>query len=212
MDRENPLIARLAAGLQPVRPQQSRTGWMSLALAVLATGIIVHLLFGLQPVTILRSAGRWFVLGELLLAGLGLAAAFATIRMAWPERAGRPGAFWVVCLASLAPLSALALLAIPGAHPSAAAGVDGHWQCAAMGTASAALVAGVLVRWLRRGAPASPTRAGLYAGIASGALGSAVYGLSCPLGDFHHWTLWHFVPVLACALAGRVLLPRWLRW
>lgn len=211
MAEENPLIASLAAGLQPVRPQRARRGWAALGAAVIATALAVHLVFGLQPVTILRGAGRWFVLGELLLMALGVAAAFATIRMAWPERVGRPGAFWMVCAAALAPLSALALLLVPGAQ-APATDVDGHWQCAALGTLSAGLVAVVLVGWLRRGAPASPTRAGLYAGIASGALGSAVYGLSCPLGDFQHWALWHFVPVLACALAGRMLLPRWLRW
>lgn len=40
----------------------------------------------------------------------------------------------------------------------------------------------------------------------------AIYGLSCPITGFEHWALWHFLPVLAYGLVGRLALPRLLRW
>ena len=212
MNEDDTLIGRLAGDLRPIRPQRARTGWGLLALAMLATGIGVHALFGPWPGTVHAEGGAWSAVGGALLAVLGMACAHAVIGMASPRRVGRPAAFWVVIAASVMPLAAVVLLLVPGVGGQTLARVHGHWQCALLGTLSGALVAAALVYWLRRGAPASPARAGLYAGIATGALGSAIYGLACPVTGFGHWSTWHFVPVLVCALVGRFLLPRFLRW
>lgn len=212
MDRDDPLIDRLAADLSPVRPQRARSGWGLLGLAALATGVGVHVVFGLRPDTALQADGRWFLVGELVLATLGLACAAAVIGMASPQRTGRPAAFWVALAASLMPLVAIVLHATAGTHANALPDGRSHWECAALGTLAGTLVLATSILWLRRGAPAAPPRAGLYAGIAAGALGSAIYGLSCPVTGFHHWAVWHFVPVLVFALAGRTLVPRLLRW
>lgn len=209
--RTDPLIARLADDLRPVRAQRARTGWTWLLLAALATGVGVQLAFGLKPGQALQPEGRWFLLGEALLATLGIACAAAVIRMAAPQRTGRPVACWVALASALMPAAALMLWAL-GSPLAGTPWAPGHGMCAALGTVSGALVAAALVFWWRRGAPASPARAGLYAGLASGALGSALYGLSCPQPGFAHWALWHFVPVLVLGLAGYVLLPRFLRW
>jgi hypothetical protein len=211
MHHDDPLIDRLAADLRPVRTQRARAGWARVLLAALATALCVHLGFGLRPAQALQPEGRWFLLVEAVLATLGVASAFAAVRMADPQRTGRRGAAWLAAGSALLPAAALGALAL-GAGGHASASGPGHWECAAWGTFSGLLVAIALVSWLRRGAPASPARAGLYAGIAAGALGSAIYGLSCPLTGFPHWALWHFVPVLVAGLAGYTLLPRFLRW
>lgn len=212
MHQDDPLVDRLVAGLHPVRPQRAATGWGLLAAAALVTGVAVLAVFGLRPGTAPLAEGRWFVLGELLLAVLGAACALAVIGMASPQRSGRPAAFWAVAAASLMPLAGVVVLAAGGADALAPANEQDHWRCALWGTLGSVLIAATLTLWLRRGAPASPARAGLYTGLASGALGSAIYGLSCPLEGFVHWSGWHFVPVLACALAGRFALPAFLRW
>lgn len=211
MHHDDPLIDRLAADLRPVRTQRPCAGAGWVLLAALATALCVHLGFGLRPAQALQPEGRWFVLVEAVLATLGVASAVAAVRMADPRRTGRRGAAWLAAGSALLPAAALAALAL-GAEEHAAASGPGHWECAAWGAVSSLLVGIALVSWLRRGAPASPARAGLYAGIAAGALGSAIYGLSCPLTGFAHWALWHFVPVLAAGLAGYTLLPRILRW
>lgn len=211
-ERDDPLVDRLVADLQPTRPQRARTAALWLLAAVAATAVLVHLVAGMDPGTALRPGGTWFLLGELLLAGLGVECAVAVVGMASPQRVGRPAAAWAVLLVGLMPLATLVVLLAGGAD---AAGHDaglGHWQCAAWGTLSGVAVAAVLVAWLRRGAPASPARAGLYAGLAAGAIGSATYGLACPYTGLIHWGIWHFVPVAAGALAGRLLLPALLRW
>ncbi|WP_394002492.1 DUF1109 domain-containing protein [Luteimonas sp. WGS1318] len=212
MDQDDALIARLSADLRPVRPQRPHAGWGLLALAVLGTAALVHLGFGLKPGIVLSPDGRWVLLAELVLAALGLACALAVVAMASPSRTARPAAFWLVAAASLLPVAGLVVLAVPGFGDGAVHSEQGHWECALWGSVSSLLTAAVLVGWLRRGAPASPARAGLYTGLASGALGSAIYGLSCPITGFEHWALWHFLPVLACGLVGRLALPRLLRW
>jgi hypothetical protein len=58
----------------------------------------------------------------------------------------------------------------------------------------------------------SPTRAGLHLGIASTALGSAAFGLACPLDSTVHLGVWHVAPVVIGALVGRYLLAPLLRW
>ena len=211
MDPDNRLIDRLAADLRPVRPQRPAAGGGLLLLGILATLLLVHLVFGLRVGTGLGSAqgGPW--LGEALLAALGLACAWAVIRMASPQYAARTAAPWVL-VAVLVPLAALVLALLPGSPVQAPDGAWGHWRCGWWGGVSGLLVAAVLVYWLRRGAPVLPGRAGLYVGLAAGAIGSAIFGLVCPSHDFHHWATWHFAPVLACAALGRLLLPRFLRW
>jgi hypothetical protein len=211
MERDNPLIDRLSADLRPMRPQRPGAGWVLLALGILATVLVVHAVFGLQPAAALGSAEGWPWFGELLLGVLGLACAWAVIRMASPQYPGRPAAWWVVA-AAVMPLAALLLAAVPGTAVHAPDGAWNHWGCALWGMLSGTLVATVLTYWLRRGAPVSPGRAGLYTGLAAGALGSAIFGLACPAHGFHHWATWHFVPVLACGALGRMLLPRFLRW
>lgn len=212
MHEDNPLIDRLVSELRPTRPQRVRTGWSLLALAMLATVAGVHLAFGLKPAAAMQGGGLWFVMGETLLATLGLACAIAVIRMSSPQQVGRPAAFWFAIAASAMPFAAVAWLIASAIGMEAPGGVPGHASCAAWGTLSGSLVAVTLSLWLKRGAPASLHRAGLYTGIAAGAIGSAIYGLSCPVPGFGHWSIWHFAPVLVSAVAGRYLLPMFHRW
>jgi hypothetical protein len=70
----------------------------------------------------------------------------------------------------------------------------------------------MLVMWLRRGAPTSPERAGLVAGVAAGASGIFAFSLHCQIDDIVHLGLSHSAVVAAMALVGRALVPRLVRW
>ena len=85
-------------------------------------------------------------------------------------------------------------------------------ECMILGSLTGLLVFAALAFWLRRGAPVSVQAAGLFAGIASGALGSFAFGLACPLDGMVHFGLWHVAPVAVCGILGRLVLPRLIRW
>ena len=69
-----------------------------------------------------------------------------------------------------------------------------------------------LAAWLKRGAPVQPDHAALLTGIAAGAVGAVAISLECPRDAIAHVGLWHIAPIAIGAIAGRLLLPRLLRW
>jgi hypothetical protein len=113
---------------------------------------------------------------------------------------------------AILPLTAIvtAMAQGAGADPLFREHVDLH--CVFYGSGYSVLVAATLLYWLRRGAPVSLERAGLYLGTAAGALGMFAYGLSCPLDSMSHLGIWHVLPVAGMALLGRLAVPRLLRW
>ena len=85
-------------------------------------------------------------------------------------------------------------------------------ECLEVGIGSSLLVFGMLVLWLRRGAPTAPGRAGLVAGIAAGAFGTFTFSLHCPANDIVHIGIWHSAVVLAMGLVGRAVVPHLVKW
>ena len=47
---------------------------------------------------------------------------------------------------------------------------------------------------------------------AAGAIGTLLYGLSCPIDSVTHLGIWHVVPVAVAAVAGRLIVPRMIAW
>ena len=69
-----------------------------------------------------------------------------------------------------------------------------------------------MVLALRRGAPTSPARAGWLTGIAAGGLGAFAYNLHCPFNNVVYIGLWYTLAVASCAVIGRLVVPRLIRW
>ncbi|MCB2088662.1 MAG: DUF1109 domain-containing protein [Sphingomonadaceae bacterium] len=207
------LIDELTADLEPVHIMRGRDG-MALALAALAVTVVaVALIAGLREGLMSSAPPSFFLIANLLLLLLGLAAATAVVSMAGPRVGNRHDApKWALAMVTVLPLAALASLTGPGQLTHALGDDNYGWQCAAYGSISAMLVAAALTAWLRRGAPVSPERAGLWTGVAAGALGSAAYGLHCPIDSMAHLGIWHMLPVAVCGALGRVALPPLLRW
>lgn len=210
--RPNPLVQQLAADLQPVRFIRFRDGLLLICLAMLLTVLAVELRTGLWRGAWTGQASAFFVVTTGLLLILGCASAASVLNMASP-RVGNvhDGPKWALLMLAVLPLTAL--ITLLGKDDNLAVLTDYHGPiCLGAALAASVLSALALVYWLRRGAPVSPTSAGLHIGVASTALGSVAYGLSCSADGVVHLGVWHVAPVVVGALIGRFFLSMLLRW
>jgi hypothetical protein len=207
----NELIEALADDLPPVRAMHFGEGMLLLGTAAGLTAVAVSMIYGLREAAFSGAASPYFYIVNGLLVLLGIASAASVISMALPRVGNRhDGPRWAMAMVGILPVAALISLF---AEPSGLAAFPAHeWVCTTRGLAASLLTAGALFFWLRRGAPVSAKAAGLHLGVASGALGSAAYGLHCPIDGVAHLGILHIAPVLITALVGRFALPRLLRW
>ena len=207
------LISGLVDDLHPVRPLRVSRG-LGLALAAMAFALaLVVALGGVRPDLAAGRPDALFLVASGLFLLLGLAAAVTVVIMGSP-RVGNShdGWRWAAAMAGLLPLSAL-LLAIGDGHAAWLASEPAHGPlCAAYSVGLGLLTGAALVLWLRRGAPTSPNRAGLLTGIATGCAGVFAFSFACPFSSIMHIGLWHSLAVAVCALAGRLIVPRLVRW
>lgn len=207
------LIESLVDDLQPVRPLQPAMGGMLVASAAALTGVIVLAINGLAANIAPGAVSPLFLLANGLLLLLGLAACSSTISMASPRVGNRhDGTRWAMVMAGVFPAVTIALLAVHRADWPHLLDAARGWHCFAEAMLASVLTAAALLFWLRRGAPVSPKMAGLHLGVASTALGTAIYGLSCPNDTMFHLGIWHVLPVVLGGMIGRLVAPALLRW
>ena len=152
----------------------------------------------------------WVTNGLLLL--LRLASAGAVIAMASPGVGNRHDApKWSFAMLGVLPLAALSSVV---SHDAGIGDLndDTALHCLSASLIAAAAMGGALTMWLRRGAPVSQQAAGWFTGIAAGAIGTLLYGFSCPVDSVTHLGIWHVVPVAVAAIAGRLIVPRLIAW
>jgi hypothetical protein len=205
-------MAAMVAELEPVRPMRMARGiaWVG-ALVAAVLGIIV-LTKGVRADVLAANPNPMFLLRGGLLLLLGAGCGWAVLNMASPS-VGKQGQSWkmAVAAAALLPLAAL-VMAMTGRGAMAVANRQYGMDCLAFSALGALAVAVPMVIWLRRGAPTSPARAGWLTGIASGGLGAFAYGLHCPFNDVVYIGLWYSLAVGVCAVIGRLVVPRLIRW
>lgn len=206
-------IDTLVDDLRPTPGFSPARGIACVTVSALATIALVAVTMGLRPDIVAGRFDPLFLIANGVVLLLGAAAATSAVAMAGPQVGdNRDGWRWVAATAALLPVSVLALLG-SGNMPapvdwSSASDLD----CLLHGLAFGAVPAIVLTLWVRRGAPASPTRAGLVIGVASGSIGMLGFALHCPLQSLYHVGVWHAAPILVAALAGRLAGPFLLRW
>lgn len=205
-------IQGLVDDLEPVRTLKPRR-----SIAVTLAISVVFLLFiswwlGPRKDLMAGTPDSMFLLraGTLLL--LGLASAWAVLAMASPS-VGRHGTAWQVALAAalLFPFAALIVAASAGMGDAMAAPETGM-ICLRMSVMAGFAIAIPIVLHLRRGAPTSPERAGWLTGLASGGLGAFAYGFHCPFNGIIYIGLWYTLAVGICAVIGRLIVPKLIRW
>ncbi|MBA16487.1 MAG: hypothetical protein CMN73_09035 [Sphingomonas sp.] len=211
-DTASPLIEAMVADCTPVRRMRTRMGLSLVLGAFVATAMVLVLLAGPPAPFVVGRMPVMYLLANGLLFLLGLAAAVSSVAMANPRVGARhEGTRWAAAMAGVLPLAAgVSLLGSWLGQGEAALPEGAH--CAVSGIVASLLVGGVLTAWLRRGAPVSPRRAGLHAGIAAGALGTVAAGLFCREFTIDHLGIWHVVPVALTGLLGWLAMPRLLRW
>ncbi|WP_109809295.1 NrsF family protein [Sphingosinithalassobacter portus] len=211
-DTASPLIEAMVADCTPVRRMRARTGMALVLAAFVVTGLLLLLLAGPPaPIAVGRMPVLYLLTNGLLFL-LGLAAAVSSVAMASPRVGARhEGTRWAVAMAGVLPIAAGISLFGSWLEEGTAALPEGL-HCAVSGIVASLLVGIVLTLWLRRGAPVSPRRAGLHAGIAAGALGTVAAGLFCREFTIEHLGIWHVVPVALAGLLGWLAMPRLLRW
>ena len=208
----NPLIDELADDLAPVAPIRPWHGALLVALSALATVVLVELVDGLWRGIASGAASSIFFIANGMLGLLGVAAAGAVVSMASPRVGNRhEGARWSAAMLGLLPLTALLALGAGGLYAAVSSDPYGL-ECFLAGAGFGLVTATALVLWLRRGAPVSLGAAGLFTGIAAGAIGSFAYGLACPIDSIDHLGIWHVAPVALLGIVGRVAVPPLVRW
>ncbi len=206
------LIEQMASELQPVRPLKTSEGLLLVALATLVTVLLIELFDGLRAGILQGQSSAFFMIANGLLLVLGIASATSVVTMASPRVGNRHDApKWTMAMAAVLPIAALITLA---AQQSGADMLgDPYGITCLLAALSASSITGfALLFWLKRGAPVSLNAAGLHLGVAAGALGSAAYGLACPIDGIVHLGIFHVAPVIVAGLIGRLIVPRLLRW
>lgn len=211
-NRDN-LIAGLTEELSPVRAFRTRDGIALLAAAMLATLVGVELIEGLWRGILAGEAAPFFWVTSGLLLMLGLAASGAVIAMSSPGVGNRHDApKWACAMLAVLPLAAIVSV-LPHSGAANAIMADTHAShCVQASLVATSASFAAMVLWLRHGAPVSLELAGWFTGIAAGALGTLAYGLSCTVDTVMHLGIWHVAPVAIAALAGRLAVPRLVRW
>ncbi len=208
-----PDIEALVADLRPVRRLSPTGGVGALVIATTIALTAVWLVFGLRDDVLALRPAEMVVLRSGMLLLLGGAAAGAVIASARPAIGRRrEGWRWALAAGALFPLASIALSLRAGTMPDDAMPGPGVLDCLGISVASAVVIGGALVVWLRRGAVTELTRAGWLTGLAAGALGTFAYSLHCPSSSVHYVAAWYTLAVGTSAVIGRLAVPRALKW
>lgn len=205
-------ISALVDELEPVRPLHMRRAILAVAAILASAAALIILSKGMRADVMAGNPDPMFLMRAGLLLLLGGGCGWAVLGMASPS-VGKPAQAWkmAIAAAALVPLAAL-VVAMTGQVNVAMANMRYGMDCMLFSGIGGLATAIPMVLWLRQGAPTSPERAGWLTGVASGGLGAFAYGLHCPFNDLVYIGVWYTLAVGICALLGRLIVPRLIRW
>ncbi|MCU0728909.1 MAG: DUF1109 domain-containing protein [Sphingopyxis sp.] len=207
-----PLFDSLVDDLQPVRPMRRWHGAVVITALLLLLSLAVSVLLGVRADLSMLRPSSLFLLRSAMLLLVGVATASAVTAAIRPGVGQRQqGWGWALIAAAMIPLASLVLILQHGLPVAEIFANSAVW-CLGVSLAGAALIAAALVSWLRRGAVTQPRRTGMLVGISAGAFGTLAYNLYCPSNSIHYAAIWYGLVLVISAIAGRVVLPRFLRW
>jgi hypothetical protein len=205
-------ITDLVDDLEPVAVMSPRRPLVIAAAITTALLIFIALTTGIRSDVLAGRPDAMFLLRSGMLLLLGGGTAYAVLGMASPA-VGKPHASWQIALAAaiLFPLAAL-IIALTGNFGDAFSAMQTVGDCLMYSAFGGLATAVPMVLHLRRGAPTSPARAGWLVGVASGGLGAFAYNIHCPFNSIVYIGLWYTLAVGICAVVGRLVVPRLIRW
>ena len=205
-------IAALVGELHPVRPVN--TGVMlAVSGVIMCTAMIaIVALAGARADLVTGAPDPMLLIRTGILALLGFGTAYSVLAMAKPS-VGRSHNGWKTAIAAamIFPVGGI-IAAATGDNAYATAPVTAGMECLFYSLAGGSAAAVPMVMALRKGAPTSPLRAGWLVGVAAGGLGALAYNFHCPFDSLTYTGLYYTVVVGICAAAGRLIVPRLIRW
>lgn len=207
------MIDRLVEDLTPVKPLKNRNGFaLTLVMAAIVAALVV-MIAGIRGDILMGMPHPMFFLRGGVLLLLGLTSSYAVIAMSQPAVGNSfKGWIWALAAALLFPATAAVMAVIARPDDMAILVPRYGMECLGVSMLAGLGIAAAQVLWLRRGAPVALERAGWLVGMSSGALGAAAYSLHCPFNSIFYVGLWYSLAVALCAIGGRLLVPRLIRW
>ncbi|MEQ1908109.1 MAG: DUF1109 domain-containing protein [Vicinamibacterales bacterium] len=207
------LIEALSADVGPVRraPLARTLSWVMVLGAVIAVCVM---LATVGPRRGLADAPVHFLALKLLftmsLAIIGGVVLFSAMHPGRDLRRWSPYLLVPIVLVGAEGVVALALTPLAAWGPMM---LGTHWaMCLVCIPLFATLPFALLIWAVRKGAPTELWRTGAIAGLVAGSLGAAAYSLHCPDDSLPFVAIWYAGSILLCALIGKSLGPRLLRW
>jgi hypothetical protein len=207
----------LVDDLTPVRVVQRRDSLLLIAGATFIASAIVAMTYGMRPDIIAGDPHPIVIIRASLLLLLGLATALAVSSAARPS-VGKPqnGWMWALAAAGVFPFAALCkfIYLYASGQPLSLFTLDFEFgtRCLMISTLSALWIGSLMTWWLRRGAPIALNRAGWLVGIAAGSFGTFSFNVYCNSVSIFYIGLWYSLAVTICAVVGRLIVPRLIRW
>ncbi|QGY79650.1 NrsF family protein [Sphingorhabdus lacus] len=205
-------ISALVQDLEPVKPLRPRVPLLVSALLTVVAVTVVIWSQGMRADLLAGKPDEMFLIRAGVLLLLGGATAHSVASMASPA-VGRSQNGWQMALAAavLFPLAAI-IVATTGDVGPAFTAMDSGMRCMGYSLVGGLATAVPMIFWLRKGAPTSPERAGWLTGLASGGLGAFAYNIHCPFNNVVYIGLWYSLALIICAVLGRLIVPRLIRW
>jgi hypothetical protein len=208
------VIETLAADLKPISPLALQKRLLkALSIGAAITCAIVVLGYGLRE-DLFAALGRWDFWRKL-----AFTLAVALLGLCTVFQASRPGAqvarrAWTM-LAPFVAIVCIGLAELATLEPTerratwlGQTSLSCPWSILLL---SVPVLTALLIG-MRRLAPTRPGIAGFAAGLASGGIAAALYGLHCPEWSASFVATWYALGILASAMLGAVVGRRVLRW
>jgi hypothetical protein len=208
MNKQGFDIATLVDDLEPVKPLDWRRAMLFPIMLMLGAIGVIASMKGVRPDLLSGNPHPMFLLRSGMLLLLGGVCGTTLLAMGSPG-VGRHGNGWKIAVAAalLFPFAAT-ILAMTGQKLETVSGL----QCLGFSLLTGGATAVPMVLWLRKGAPVSLERAGWLTGLAAGGLGAFAYGFHCPFNSIIYIGFWYSAAVALCAVVGRLVVPRLIRW
>jgi hypothetical protein len=210
-------MSSLIDDLTPVRVVQRRDSLLLIAVATFVASVVVAMTYGMRADIIAGNPHPIVIIRASLLLLLGLATTLAVAAAARPS-VGKPqnGWMWALAAAAVLPFAALCkfIYLYASGQPLNLFMLDFEFgpRCLFISTLSALWIGSLMTWWLRRGAPIALNRAGWLVGIAAGSFGTFSFNVYCNSVSIFYIGLWYSLAVTICAIVGRLIVPRLIRW
>lgn len=210
--RTDDLIKALAADATPRGPSLRHGLLMALVVALVVGAVVMQSTIGMRANALVSFVTSWrFVFKFVVTFAVFSTALIVSLRLARP---GTRVSLWLLAVPVLLLAGAVGMEMVLMPESTWLSRLIGtNWRfCLTFGPLISLGPLAALLAALKRGAPESPTRAGLVAGLAAGGIGTFFYAAHCPDDSPLFVAAWYSIVIVMMGALGAVLGRRLLRW